>query len=120
MSGDYLNRNESCKDNGEKGRSLKKEVNVSQEIMCNNEGGDEDEILKLQDKKEQGMEVARQMTFLVKEGHDSALSKSHSFAREALSRKLKAKAAKQLAKLFLEKARGGGDEGDTYSISDYQ
>lgn len=56
---------------------------------------------------EQGIEEARQMSFLVEQGHDAVFSESHRSARQALTSKLEVEAAKALAKRRLERARGG-------------
>ncbi|PXF40470.1 hypothetical protein BWQ96_09819 [Gracilariopsis chorda] len=53
---------------------------------------------------EKGMEEAKQMAFVVEQGHDAVHSESYRTAREALSTKLEFEAAKQLAKNRLEKA----------------
>lgn len=57
---------------------------------------------------EQGVEIARQMAFLVEQGHDAVFSESYRSARDALTSKMEVEAAKQLAKARLEKARGAG------------
>lgn len=64
---------------------------------------------------EHGIEEARQMAFLVEQGHDAVHSSSYRSAREALTTKLEVEAAKQLAKARLEKAgkrkkKGGGQK----------
>lgn len=56
---------------------------------------------------EQGMDTARQMSFLVEQGHDAVFSNSYRTAREALNTKLEVEAAKQLAKARIEKAKKG-------------
>lgn len=66
-----------------------------------------------------GIDEARQMAFLVEQGHDAVHSESYRTARESLSTKLEYEAAKQLAKNRLEKAnnpirkgrKGGGAQG---------
>ena len=65
---------------------------------------------------EHGVEEARQMAYLVEQGHDAVHSESYRTAREALTGKLEVEAAKQLAKARLEKAKKtkkkGGPSGD--------
>lgn len=51
-----------------------------------------------------GIDEARQMAFLVEQGHDAVHSSSYRTARAALTTKLEYEAAKQLAKARLEKA----------------
>jgi hypothetical protein len=61
-----------------------------------------------------GVEAARQMSFLVQQGHDAVHSSSHKSVRESLSQRLEAETAKMLAKTYLERATGtrsGGDGG---------
>lgn len=66
------------------------------------------------DIKEQGTEIFQQMSFIVEKGQDAVLSESHRTSREALTSKMEAKAAKQLAKYCLEKAgkKGKGCNSD--------
>lgn len=64
---------------------------------------------------EQGVEAARQMSFLVEQGHDAVFSESYRTAREALTTRLETETAKQLAKTRMEKVAGnkgtGGSSG---------
>lgn len=60
---------------------------------------------------EQGVEAARQMSFLVEQGHDAVFSESYRSARQALTSKLEIEAAKMLAKARLAKATGGKSTG---------
>jgi hypothetical protein len=53
-----------------------------------------------------GVEAARQMSFLVEQGHDAVHSTSHQNVRTALTQRLEAEAAKMLAKSYLERASG--------------
>ena len=62
---------------------------------------------------EQGVEAARQMSFLVEQGHDAVFSQSYRSAREALTSKLENEAAKMLAKARLEKAGGNWKAGSS-------
>ena len=55
---------------------------------------------------DQGVEAARQMAFLVEQGHDAVFSDSYKSAREALTSKLEIQAAKMIAKARLEKTTG--------------
>lgn len=57
---------------------------------------------------DQGVEIARQMSFLVEQGHDAVFSESYRTARDALNSKIEIEAAKQLAKTRLERARTRG------------
>lgn len=67
------------------------------------------------DVTEQGMEMARQMAFLVEQGHDAVFSESYRSAREALTSKIETEAAKEMARARMERSRGanrsGGPEG---------
>lgn len=73
------------------------------------------------DVTDQGVEIARQMSFLVEQGHDPVFSESYRTAREALSSKLEIEAAKQLAKARLERAgsraQSGGGRGPSGGAS---
>lgn len=63
---------------------------------------------------ENGVEEARQMAYLVEQGHDAVHSESYRTAREALTSKIELEAAKQLAKARISKAGGkkkGGGQG---------
>lgn len=60
---------------------------------------------------EQGMETARQMSFLVEQGHDAVFSESYRSAREALASKMEVEAAKQLAKARIDRAAKKGKGG---------
>ncbi|PXF42119.1 hypothetical protein BWQ96_08151 [Gracilariopsis chorda] len=60
---------------------------------------------------EHGMEEAKQMAFLVEQGHDAVHSESYRTAREALSTKLEFEAATQLPKNRLEKANKTAQKG---------
>lgn len=60
---------------------------------------------------EQGVEMARQMAFLVEQGNDAVFSDSYRTARDALTSKMEVEAAKQLAKARLEKANGSRTAG---------
>ena len=64
---------------------------------------------------EQGVEAARQISFLVEQVHDAVFSESHRSAREALTNKLEVEAAKMLAKARLEKATGNKNNGSPYA-----
>lgn len=55
---------------------------------------------------ENGIEQARQMAFLVEQGHDAVHSESYRSAREALTSKIEVEAAKQLAKARLGQSGG--------------
>lgn len=55
---------------------------------------------------ENGLEQARQMAFLVEQGHDAVHSESYRSAREALTSKIEVEAAKQLAKARLGQSGG--------------
>jgi len=66
------------------------------------------------DINDQGMEMARQMAFLVEQGHDAVFSESYRSARTTLTSKMEVEAAKQLAKARIERAsgtRGSGPSG---------
>lgn len=52
---------------------------------------------------EQGVEMARQMAFLVEQGNDAVFSEAYRTARDTLTTKMEVEAAKQLAKARLEK-----------------
>lgn len=56
---------------------------------------------------EHGIEMARQMSFLVEQGHDAVFSESYRSARKALTSKMEIEAAKMLAKARLERISGG-------------
>lgn len=58
----------------------------------------------LRDVTEQGMAMARQMSFLVEQGHDVVLLQSYQTSGEDLTSNLEAKAAKQLAMVRLEES----------------
>jgi uncharacterized membrane protein YgcG len=58
-----------------------------------------------------GVEAARQMAFLVEQGHDAVHSLSHRSVRESLNQRLESEAAKLLAKTHLERATGGSGGG---------
>jgi hypothetical protein len=58
-----------------------------------------------------GVEAARQMAFLVEQGHDAVHSTSHRTVRSALTQRLEAEAAKLLAKSYLERASGDRSRG---------
>lgn len=60
------------------------------------------------DVTEQGMDMARQMSFLVEQGHEVVLSQSYRSSREALTSKLETESGKQLAKARLQRARCRG------------
>ena len=62
---------------------------------------------------EQGVEAARQMSFLVKQGHDAVFPESYRTAREFLTTKLETEAAKMLAKARLERATGSKGVGSS-------
>lgn len=66
---------------------------------------------------EQGVEIARQMSFLVEQGNDAVFSKSYTSARDALTSKIETEAAKMLAKARVERAstRHGGGSGPSVS-----
>jgi hypothetical protein len=64
-----------------------------------------------------GVEAARQMSFIVEQGHDAIHSTSHKSARESLSLKIESEAAKMLAKAHLERAAGGSGAGGAGSGS---
>jgi hypothetical protein len=53
-----------------------------------------------------GVEAARQMSFLVEQGHDAVHSASHKSVRATLTQRLETEAAKMLAKTYLERASG--------------
>ena len=55
---------------------------------------------------DQGVETARQMSFLVEQGYDAVFSESHRSAREALTTKIEIETAKQIAKARVERAAG--------------
>jgi hypothetical protein len=55
-----------------------------------------------------GVEVARQMAFLVEKSHDAVHSLSHRSVRESINQRLESEAAKMLAKTHLERVAGGG------------
>ena len=55
---------------------------------------------------EQGVETARQMSFLVEQGHDAVFAESHRSAREAITTKIEIEMAKQIAKARVERAAG--------------
>lgn len=55
---------------------------------------------------EQGVEIARQMSLLVEQGHDPVFSNSYRTSHEAITSKLEIKAGKKLGKSRLERARG--------------
>lgn len=68
------------------------------------------------DINDHGMEMARQMSFLVEQGHDAMFSESYRSARTSFTRKMEVEEAKRLAKDRIEKAsghRGGGRSGAT-------
>lgn len=56
------------------------------------------------DNTDHGVEEARQMTFLVEQGHEAVNSLSYRMKREDFTGKLKTEAAKQLANARLKKA----------------
>lgn len=62
---------------------------------------------------EPGVEIARQMPFLVSKGHDAVFLKSYSSAHDAPTAKMETEAAKMLAKARLERTstRHGGGNG---------
>lgn len=60
---------------------------------------------------DQGMELARQISFLAEQGQDPAFSQSYRSAWEALTSQLEVEAAKQLAKAHLKCARGKSQRG---------
>ena len=62
---------------------------------------------------EQGVEAARQMSFLVKQRHVAVFSESYRTPREALTTKLETEAAKMLAKAHLERATGSKGVGSS-------
>ena len=64
---------------------------------------------------EQRVEAARQMSFLVEQGHDAVFSQSYRSAREALTNKLEDGASKMLAKARLAKATGNKNTGPPYA-----
>lgn len=59
--------------------------------------------------------MARQMAFLVEQGHDAFFSESYQSARMVLTCEIEVEAAKQLAKARMDRAtgniRGGGSSG---------
>ena len=61
---------------------------------------------------DQGIEAARQMAFLVGQGHDAVFSDSYKFAREAFPTKLE---IKMIAKARLEKITGMKNAGPSAS-----
>lgn len=58
------------------------------------------------------------MSFLVEQGHDAVHSSSYRTARENLTGKLETEAAKQLAKLRLEKAKRKKGSGGASGAAD--
>lgn len=78
------------------------------------------EVLSIRDQyfhdiNDQGMEIARQMAFLVGQGHEAVFSESYRSVRDALTSKMETEAAKQMAKSRIERVfnvRGGGPSGD--------
>ena len=56
------------------------------------------------DLTEQRVEIARQLSFLVEQGHDAVFSESYRSARTALTAKMETEAAKMLAKARRERA----------------
>lgn len=72
------------------------------------------------DIKEQGVVLARQMAFLVEQGHDAVFSESYHSVIEALTVKMEFEAAKGLSNAHLEKTRGRIQGGAPYGSAGSQ